>query len=112
MTWAGILLGLLVRTPDAAQVIVFIAIFPLTFLANTFVATGDLPPGLREFAEWNPISAVVAAVRDLFGNPSGLPADAAWPLQHPVPVAIAWCLAILAVCAPLAVRRYRAATAR
>jgi ABC-2 type transport system permease protein len=112
MTWAGILLGLLVRTPDAAQGFVFVVIFPLTFVANTFVSTPDLPSGLRQVAEWNPISAVVAAVRDLFGNPSGLPADAAWPLEHAVPVAIAWCLAILAVCVPLAVRRYRVATAR
>ena len=112
MTWAGILLGLLVRTPDAAQGVVFIVIFPLTFLANTFVATSDLPDGLRQFAEWNPVSTVVAAVRDLFGNPSGLPADAAWPLQHAVPLSIAWCVGIVAVCAPLAVRRYRVATAR
>jgi ABC-2 type transport system permease protein len=112
MTWAGILLGLLVRTPDAAQGFVFVVIFPLTFVANTFVSTPDLPSGLREVAEWNPVSAVVAAVRDLFGNPSGLPADAAWPLEHAVPVAIAWCVAILAVCVPLAVRRYRLATAR
>jgi ABC-2 type transport system permease protein len=112
MTWAGILLGLLVRTPDAAQGFVFVVIFPLTFLANTFVSTQDLPSGLREVAEWNPISAVVAAVRDLFGNPTGLPADAAWPLEHAIPLSIAWSLAILAVCVPLAVRRYRAATAR
>jgi ABC-2 type transport system permease protein len=112
MTWAGILLGLLVRTPDAAQGFVFVVIFPLTFVANTFVSTAELPSGLREVAEWNPVSAVVAAVRDLFGNPSGLPADAAWPLEHAVPVAIAWCVAILAVCVPLAVRRYRRATAR
>jgi ABC-2 type transport system permease protein len=112
MTWAGILLGLLVRTPDAAQGFVFVVIFPLTFLANTFVSTQDLPSGLREVAEWNPISAVVAAVRDLFGNPTGLPADAAWPLEHAIPLSITWSLAILAVCVPLAVRRYRAATAR
>jgi ABC-2 type transport system permease protein len=112
MTWAGILLGLLVRTPDAAQGFVFVVIFPLTFLANTFVSTQDLPSGLREVAEWNPISAVVAAVRDLFGNPTGLPADAAWPLEHAIPLSIAWSLAILAVCVPLAMRRYRAATAR
>jgi ABC-2 type transport system permease protein len=112
MTWAGILLGVLVRGPEGAQGFVFVAMFPLTFLANTFVSTQDLPAGLREVAEWNPISAVVAAVRDLFGNPSGLPADAAWPLEHAVPVAVAWCLAILAVCVPLAVRRYRLATAR
>ena len=112
MTWAGILLGLLVKSPDGAQGFVFIAIFPLTFLANTFVSTENLPSGLREVAEWNPISAVVAAVRDLFGNPQGLAPDAAWPLQHAVPVSIAWCVAILAVCVPLAVRRYRRATAR
>jgi ABC-2 type transport system permease protein len=112
MTWAGVLLGLLVRAPDAAQGFVFVVIFPLTFLANTFVSTQDLPSGLRQVAEWNPISAVVAAVRDLFGNPTGLPADAAWPLEHAVPVAIAWSVAILAVCVPLALRRYRLATAR
>jgi ABC-2 type transport system permease protein len=112
MTWAGILLGLLVRTPDAAQGFVFVVVFPLTFLANTFVSTPDLPDGLRQFAEWNPLSAVVAAVRDLFGNPSGLPAHTAWPLEHAIPVSIAWSVAILAVCVPLAVRRYRAATAR
>jgi ABC-2 type transport system permease protein len=112
MTWAGVLLGLLVRAPDAAQGFVFVVIFPLTFLANTFVSTQHLPSGLREVAEWNPISAVVAAVRDLFGNPTGLPADAAWPLQHAIPVALAWSVAILAVCVPLALRRYRLATAR
>ena len=72
--------------------------------------TGDLPDGLRQFAEWNPISAVTAALRDLFGNPTGLPAHPAWPLEHAVPVAIAWCVAIIAVCAPLAVARYRRAT--
>jgi ABC-2 type transport system permease protein len=112
MTWAGVLLGLLVRTPDAAQGFVFVVIFPLTFLANTFVSTQDLPSGLREVAEWNPISAVAAAVRDLFGNPTGLPADAAWPLEHAIPVALAWSVAILAVCVPLALRRYRRAPAR
>ena len=112
VTWAGILLGLLVRTPDAAQGFVFVVIFPLTFLANTFVSTQDLPSGLRQVAEWNPISAVVAAVRDLFGNPQGLASDAAWPLQHAIPVSIAWCLAVLAISIPLAVRRYRLATAR
>jgi ABC-2 type transport system permease protein len=112
MTWAGVLLGLLVRAPDAAQGFAFVVIFPMTFLANTFVSTQDLPSGLREVAEWNPISAVVAAVRDLFGNPTGLPADAAWPLEHAVPVAVAWSVAILAVCVPLALWRYRLATAR
>ena len=91
MTWAGILLGLLVRTPDAAQGIVFIAIFPLTFLANTFVATGTCPPGCARSPSGTRSAPSWAAVRHLFGNPAGLPADAAWPLEHPCPVAIAWC---------------------
>lgn len=55
-------------------------------------------------------AAVAAALRDLFGNPSGLPADPAWPLQHAIPVAIAWCVAIVAICAPLDVASYRRAT--
>src|SRR4029078_11927908 len=84
-----------VRSADEAQGVVFILIFPLTFLANTFVATGDLPDGLRQFAEWTPLSAVTAALRDLFGNPTGLPAHPAWPLEHAVPVAIAWCVALI-----------------
>jgi ABC-2 type transport system permease protein len=107
IAWCGTLLGLLVRAPDAAQGIAFVALFPLTFLANTFVATGDLPAVLRPVAEWNPLSAIVAAVRELFGNPGAVAADAAWPLQHAVPVAFAWCSAILALTIPLAVARYR-----
>lgn len=56
------------------------------------------------------MSAVIAAVRTLFGNPTALPADAAWPLQHPVAAALAWSLAFLAVCGPLCVRRFRRRT--
>ena len=103
MVWTGTLLGITVRTPDAAQGIVFVVVFPLTFLSNAFVPLAGLPAGLRELAEWNPVSAVVAAVRTLFGNPTAVPADAAWPLQHPVVAAVGWSLAILAVTAPLCV---------
>src|SRR6201747_1517248 len=69
MLWIGTLLGLLVRSPDAAQGVVFIAVFPLTFLANTFVPLAGLPKVLREFASYNPVSAVAAAGRALFGTP-------------------------------------------
>ena len=58
MLWLGTLLGLLVRSPDAAQGIVFMAVFPLTFLATTFVPLGGLPTVLREFAACNPISSL------------------------------------------------------
>jgi ABC-2 type transport system permease protein len=107
VAWLGILLGLLVRAPDAAQGIAFVVLFPLTFGANAYVSIGDLPTVLRVAAEWNPLSAVITACRDLFGNPTGLPADPAWPLAHPVLASLIWCGAIVAVCLPLAVRRYR-----
>jgi ABC-type multidrug transport system permease subunit len=110
MLWLGMLLGLIARTPDAVTGVAFIVIFPLTFIANTFVPVGGLPAGLRAVAEYNPMSAAAAATRTLFGNPTALPAGAAWPLQHPVITALGWCLLTLLVVAPLAVRRYRART--
>jgi|tagenome__1003787_1003787.scaffolds.fasta_scaffold20798395_2 ABC-2 type transport system permease protein len=110
MQWLGTLLGVTVRTPDAVTGVAFIVVFPLTFLANSFVPAAGLPDGLQTIAEWNPLSAVIAAVRTLFGNPAATPADAAWPLQHPVVAAVGWCLVILAVAVPLTVWRFRART--
>jgi hypothetical protein len=99
-----------VRSPDAAQGVVFMLVFPLTFVASTFVPIAGLNPFLRVVAEWNPVSAMAAAVRLLFGNPTGTPLDAAWPLQHPVLAGALWCLVILAICVPLALRRFRLRT--
>jgi ABC transporter DrrB family efflux protein len=107
MAWLGTLLGLLVRAPDAAQGIAFVTLFPLTFGANAYVAVHDLPGVLQTAAAWNPLSAVITACRELFGNPTGLPADTAWPLAHPVLASLLWCGAIVGVCLPLAVRRYQ-----
>ena len=75
MLVVGTLLGLLVRSPDAAQGFVFIVVFPMTFIAATFVPLGGLPPLLRTIAEYNPMSALAAACRTLFGNPVDVPAD-------------------------------------
>ena len=110
MIWLGTLLGVIARSPDAVQGFVFMTIFPLTFLSNAFVPVEGLSSGLQHVAEWNPISAVVAAVRDLFGNPMAIPADAPWPLQHPVTAAVLWSAAILAIAAPLTIARFRART--
>jgi ABC transporter DrrB family efflux protein len=107
MSWVGTLTGLLARSVDAVAGMVFISAFPLTFVANTFVTTDSLPGVLRTVAEWNPVSAMTAAVRELFGNPQGAAPDQAWPLAHPVLAAVLWCVALIAVSAPLAVRRYR-----
>ncbi|MER6684993.1 ABC transporter permease [Streptomyces olivaceoviridis] len=103
-TCAGILLGLLSRSEEAAGQL-GAASFVLPLLSNAYIPTGDLPHWLRVLAEWNPISAVTTALRDLFGN-APVPAGAAWPVAHPVAGSLAWSLALTALFLPLAVRRY------
>ncbi|MBS1885130.1 MAG: ABC transporter permease, partial [Actinobacteria bacterium] len=110
MIWVGTLIGVLVRSADAVQGIAFVTVFPLTFVANTFVPVGGLPDGLRQVAEYNPVSCWAAAVRTLFGNPTAIPSGSAWPLEHPVVAGLVWCLAILAVVIPLTVRGFRKRT--
>jgi ABC transporter DrrB family efflux protein len=107
MLWLGTLIGVIARTPDVVQGIAFTTIFPLTFVANTFVPVEGLPDGLRQFAEYNPVSCWAAAVRTLFGNPTAIPDGSAWPLEHPVIASVGWCLLVLAVVVPLTVRAYR-----
>lgn len=111
MLWLGTLVGMLVRAPDAAQGLGFVVLFPLTFLANSYVPTAGMDGLVRTLADYNPVSAVVAAMRDLFGNPSGVAANAPWVAHHPAVTAIAWSLALLAITVPLAIRRYQRATA-
>jgi ABC-2 type transport system permease protein len=110
MLWVGTLLGVNARAPDAVQGVVFIVIFPLTFVSTVFVPAGGLPDGLRQVAEWNPVSAFAAAVRALFGNPTATPANASWPLQHPVLASVLWCVVLLTLVVPLTIARYRART--
>jgi ABC transporter DrrB family efflux protein len=106
--WIGVLLGSVVRTPEGVQGVAFVAIFPITFVASTFVPTRTLPSVLRTFAEWNPVTALAGALRDLFGNPGGVPAaDGPWPLQHPIAYTLIWVVAIVVVCAPVAMRAYQ-----
>ena len=110
IVWVGLLVGVSVRSPDAVMGVGFTVVFPLTFVASTFVPLGGLPAGLRQFAEWNPISSLAAAGRGQFGNPTAIPHDPAWPLTHPVIYSLAWSAAILAVCVPLTIRRFRTRT--
>jgi ABC-2 type transport system permease protein len=107
MSWLMAIIGLLVRTPEVFNNASFIVIFPLTFIANTFVPTNGFPAVLRTIADWNPVSAVAQAVRNLFGNtaPSLVVPDV-WPLQHPVVYTLIWVVVLLVVFVPLAVRTY------
>ena len=108
MTWLGVLLGCVVSEPEAVMGVGFIVLFPLTFVANTFVPTEGMPPLVQTLAEWNPISAVTAATRELLGNTNAaLETSDAWPLVHPVPATLLLCVALTALFAPLALARYR-----
>jgi ABC-type polysaccharide/polyol phosphate export permease len=85
-------------------------VFPITFVSSVFVPAAGLPDGLRQFAEWNPISALATAVRDLFGNPVAPTAHPPLPLQHPVITSVIWCAVIVAIAAPFAIARYKSRT--
>jgi ABC transporter DrrB family efflux protein len=113
LSWVMAVVGVSVRSPEVVENASFVVIFPMTFIANTFVPAEGLPPALRVIAEWNPVSAVSQAVRTLFGNTGGEPmASQVWALQHPVPYVVAWVIGILVIFVPLAVRRYQSAVSR
>ncbi len=103
-TCAGILLGLLTRSEEAAGQL-GASSFVLPLLSNAYIPTDGLPGWLRALAEWNPVSAVTTALRDLFGN-APVPEGAAWPVAHPVAGSLVWSLALIALFLPLAVSRY------
>ncbi|WP_328326088.1 ABC transporter permease [Kribbella sp. NBC_00382] len=107
MIWLGIWVGSLMRSVEAVNGFMFTVMFPLTFVANTFAPTQDMPRWLQLIAEWNPVSALTAACRQLWGNGLAPSPDAQWPLQHPVIASIAWSLLFTAVFAPLAVAAFR-----
>ncbi|HEY2719715.1 MAG TPA: ABC transporter permease [Solirubrobacteraceae bacterium] len=102
-TWAGVLFGMLVRSPDAMQGIGFIVIFPLSFMAGTFVPISGMDAIPRAIAQWDPISALVASVRSLT---QGTHSTGSWQLEHPQLAMALWCVLILAICVPLALRRF------
>ena len=112
-SWIMAYVGLIVPSVDVVNNASFMVIFPLTFIANTFVPSQNLPTVLRVFAEWNPVSAVTQAARELFGNiPPGLPPSEAWSLRHPVLYTLLWVAAILAVFVPLSTRQYKRSASR
>jgi ABC-2 type transport system permease protein len=111
LSWVMGALGLAVRKPEVFNNVSMVVVFPLTFLANTFVDSGRLPGPLRAIADWNPVSAVTQAARELFGNTSAaLPARDVWPMQHAMLASVLWIVVLLAIFVPLSVRCYKKAT--
>jgi len=112
-SWIMAYVGLLVPSVEVVNNASFVVIFPLTFIANTFVQIENLPGVLRTFAEWNPISAVTQATRELFGNTNPMvPPPDVWSLRNPVLYTLIWIAVILAVFVPLSRRQYRRAASR
>lgn len=106
MSWLGVWIGLHVPSVEVANQVGFMVLFPVTFLSNIFVPPSTLPVWLQPVAAWNPVSTLTAALRDLWGNPNPFLADGV-PAEHPVAVTLGWTVVLLALFAPLAVRRYR-----
>lgn len=113
VSWIMAWIGMLVPSPEVVNNASFVVIFPLTFIANTFVPLETLPAPLQRFAEWNPVSAVTQAARELFGNiPPGAPEPTAWSLQNPILYTLIWAVLFMAVFMPIANAQYRVSASR
>jgi ABC-2 type transport system permease protein len=110
LSWGCACLGLVSQNAESAQGLGLVILFPLAIVSNALVPTARMPALLRTIANWNPVSAVTAAARQLFGNPNPSAAIHAWPMQHPVAASLLWSLAMLAAFAPLASALYRRRT--
>jgi ABC transporter DrrB family efflux protein len=109
-SWIMAYVGLKVPSVEVVNNASFMFIFPMTFIANTFVRSDQLPGPLKAFAEWNPVSSVAQAAREAFGNLGALPPPEAWSLQNPIAYSLIWIGIILAVFVPLSVRQYNRAS--
>lgn len=110
LSWGCACVGVMSKSAESAQGVGLVILFPLAFVSNSLVATQHMPAVLRWIADWNPVSAVTAAARNLFGNPNPSAAISAWPMQHPVVASLLWSAALIAVFAPLAALLFRRRT--
>ncbi|WP_444664347.1 ABC transporter permease [Cellulomonas sp. CW35] len=98
LSWVSVWVGMLVRTSGAVQGVMFLIVMPLSFGSNVFVRTDDLPTWMQGFVDVNPLTHLVESMRGLFlGSPVG---DHVW-------WTLAWCVGLVAVFMPLALRAYR-----
>ncbi|MGI9137301.1 MAG: ABC transporter permease [Candidatus Nanopelagicales bacterium] len=111
VSWIGAWIGLQMPIPETANTAGLAWLFPLTFLSNAFVPISSMPSWLQAFAAYNPVSTVVLATRELFGNPTGIQPDY-WPLQHASLYTLLSCAVLIAIFATLAVRKYTRTTSR
>jgi ABC transporter DrrB family efflux protein len=110
MSWLMACVGLAVGDPESAQGIGLLVLFPLAFISSAMVPVQGMPGWMQPIAEWNPVTAVAGALRELFGNPNPAALRDNFPSQNPVLMAVAWSLVILAICIPIARARLKART--
>ena len=111
LSWVGALVGLSASDARVVQNVSFIVTFPLTFLSNAFAPTTGMPRVLQYFAEWNPVSTMVAACRQLFGLENQFGATAgSFPSEHPLTTSFFYIILIMVIFVPLSLRRYRNAS--
>ena len=108
LSWIGIYVGLAVKEARTVQSVGFLVTFPLTFLSNAFAPTTGMPKALQYFAEWNPVSTMVAATRELFGleNIFGATKDS-WPSQYPLQTSLFYMVLLMVIFIPLSIRKYK-----
>jgi len=98
LSWVSVFVGMKVRTSGAVQGIMFLIIMPLSFASNVFVPASSLPSWMQTFVQWNPLTHLVAAMRGFFlGVPMG----------NSVYYTLLWCVGLVVVFMPLAMRAYR-----
>jgi ABC-2 type transport system permease protein len=111
MSWIGAYIGLACKTLEAVQSAGLMWLFPVTFVSSAFVPTQSMPEPLETFAEWNPVSAVAAAARELFGNPNPFAQADGFPADHPILLSVLWSVALVGIFATLCARKFRKAAA-
>jgi ABC-2 type transport system permease protein len=113
LSWVMAFLGMMVRSPEVINNLSFLVLFPLTFISNAFVPAETLPGPLRTFAEWNPVTSLVQAARELFGNvPAGTPVGDSWVQQNPALAVLIGVVVIVVIFVPLAISRFSQVTSR
>ena len=111
VAWIGATIGLSMPNPETASTAGLAWLFPLTFLSNAFVPISSMPAWLQTFAAFNPVSTLVLATRELFGNPTGIQPDY-WPLQNPVIYTVLACAVLITIFATLSVRKFGRTTSK
>jgi ABC-2 type transport system permease protein len=111
LSWVGIYIGLSARDARVVQNVSFLVTFPLTFLSNAFAPTTGMPRPLQYVAEWNPVSTMVAACRQLFGLKNQFGATAgSFPSENPLTMSLIYMAIIMIIFVPMSVKKYKNAS--